>query len=150
METQTFHHSSCEFKRCFSQRAGGGGFKVERLRRWLSASPEEGRPPQEPEAGTLTWPTPPPAQRETNACCHRPPRLWDLSQRPRRLTHPGQHKAVVTWLWGPAPTPWRPRRLSWWQEQRCTRAGDSLHRGQRETMGTEAEPGSELGGRVPG
>ena len=33
------------FKCCFSRSAGGGGFKEERLRRQLSASPEEGPSP---------------------------------------------------------------------------------------------------------
>ena len=61
---------------------------------------------------TLAYPTSGPVR---NKCLlSEPPRLWDLSQRPRRLNTTGSTKAVVTWLWSPAPTPWRPRRLSWW------------------------------------
>lgn len=65
-----------------------------------------------------------------------PPRLWGLVQRPRRLTHHREHKGRDPAAVGSSScTVASLAAFLGGKEQRCVRAGDSLHRGQKGNHG---------------
>ena len=93
-------------------------------------------------AGTLTLASP------TPALLSELPHLWNLSQRPRR-THHGQHKGHDhTAVGSRSHMVASPVALLGGKEQRCARAGDSLHRGQRGNHGNRG--GSLAQGQAAG